>query len=447
MYLINVVGAGLAGSEIAYYLATHGVKVSLYEMRPKLSTAAHKTEYFAELVCSNSFRSLDSFHPAGILKNELEKLNSFLIKKAKEFSIPGGNALTIDREKFAESITHTLTSHPNIKIINREITDFNFKELSVLATGPLTSENLANRLKNITGTEHFYFYDAIAPIIDADSIDMNFAFFGNRYSNEDSTDYINCILNENEYYNFIEELIKAKIFPYRDFEKGIHFEGCMPIEEMAKRGKMTLAFGPMKPVGLPVPETGKQAFAIVQLRRENSEGTAYNIVGFQTKMTIPEQQRVFRLIPALRNAKFLRYGSLHRNIYLNAPEVLNNDLSLIKLPNIYIAGQLSGVEGYIESIAQGLIVAMILHFKLMGKIFIPPPPETAIGALYDFLRQKRKKFIPSNINFSLFKYGEKIKKIRNKKLRKKLLKEQAEEYFNQWLKDIQKISGNDKYKF
>ncbi len=434
MKTINIIGAGLAGSEITYYLAKHNFKINLYEMRPKKFTPAHKTSNFSELVCSNSFRSMDKYHPAGILKNELEILDSFLLKKAKEFSIPGGNALTIDRDKFSRNITKIINSLPNVNIINQEITNLIFNEPAVLATGPLTSETLAESLKKVTGDEHFYFYDAIAPIVDADSINMDYAFYGNRYSEESSTDYINCPLNEEEYYKFINELINAKIFPYRDFEKGIHFEGCMPIEEMASRGKMTLAFGPMKPVGLKDPKTGKQAFAIVQLRRENKEGTAFNIVGFQTKMTIKEQDRVFRLIPALKNAKFLRYGSLHRNIYINSPEVLNNDLSLKKLPNVYIAGQLSGVEGYIESIAQAAIVARIIHYKLIGKKFIYPPKNTAIGALYHFLREKKKKFIPSNINFSLFQYGEEIKKIKNKKLRKKLLTEQAEESFNMWIK-------------
>ncbi len=436
MKTINIIGAGLAGSEIAYYLSKQGYKINLFEMRPNTNTPAHKTENFAELVCSNSFRSIDPFHPAGILKNELEKLNSFLIKKAKEFSIPGGNALTIDREKFSKNITETLHNIPNISISIEEVKNLNFDDLTVIATGPLTSENLANRLKEITGAENFYFYDAIAPIIDADTIDMEYAFYGNRYSDIDSKDYLNCFLTEEEYIKFVNELLNAKIFPYRDFEKGLHFEGCMPIEEMAKRGKMTLAFGPMKPVGLINPKTGKQAFAVVQLRRENKEGTAYNIVGFQTKMTIPEQERVFRLIPALKNAKFLRYGSLHRNIYINAPEVLNNDLSLKGHPNLFIAGQLSGVEGYIESIAQGFLVALIIDAKLNSKTFKYPPQETAIGALYNFLREKKKNFTPSNINFSLFKYGKNIKKIRNKKIKKKLIKEQAENFFNNWLKEI-----------
>ena len=437
MDTVNIVGAGLAGSEIAYYLAKRGVKINLYEMRPTATTPAHKTEYFAELVCSNSFRSIDNYHPAGILKNELERLNSFLINTAKRFSIPGGNALTIDREKFSKNISETLSSFSNINIIRKEVTDLNFYEPTVLATGPLTSEKLSEKLQNITGEEHFYFYDAIAPIIEADSIDFNYAFFGNRYSNSENNDYINCFLTKEEYETFVTELLNAKIYPFKDFEKGKHFEGCMPIEEMAKRGRMTLAYGPMKPVGLKHPVTGEEFFAIVQLRRENREGTAYNIVGFQTKMTISEQERVFRLIPALKNAKFLRYGSLHRNIYINAPEVLNNDLSLHKMPNIYIAGQLSGVEGYIESIAQGLIVAMIIDFKLKRKSFPYPPKETAIGALYHFLREKKKKFVPSNINFSLFKYGEQIRKTKNKKIRKKLLKEQADKYFQIWLKSIE----------
>jgi methylenetetrahydrofolate--tRNA-(uracil-5-)-methyltransferase len=429
---VIVVGAGLAGSEIAYFLAERGIKVNLYEMRPAKSTPAHKTDKFAELVCSNSFRSIQKEHPAGILKNELELLNSIIIKTAKEFSIPGGNALTIDRERFSSHITQILNQHPNINIINQEFTELTHSIPVILATGPLTSDNLANNLRDILGEEHFYFYDAIAPIVEFDSIDMDHAFYGNRY-NMENKDYINCPLNEEEYFNFIEALKTAKIFPYKDFEKSVHFEGCMPIEEMLSRGDLTLAYGPMKPVGLIDPKTGKQPYAVVQLRRENREGTAYNIVGFQTKMLIPEQERVFRLIPGLKNAKFLRYGSLHRNIYINAPEVLNDNLALKKIPNVYIAGQLSGVEGYIESVAQGILVAMIVYSVLKNFQIILPPQETAHGALYYFLREKKKKFVPSNINFSLFKYGEKIRKIRSKKKRKELLSKQAIEFFNQWI--------------
>ena len=433
--LVKIIGAGLAGSEIALQLANRDIKIELFEMRPYNLTPAHKTKYFAELVCSNSFRALNENHPAGIIKNELRILQSHIIDIAYKNSIPGGNALTIDRNSFAKNVTERVKKHPNIKIINREITELNNEELTVLSTGPLTSEPLYNYLLNLTENKNLYFYDAIAPIIEADSIDMNYAFLGNRYDSENK-DYINCPLSENEYLNFINELKNAEIFPYRDFEKSIHFEGCMPIEEMALRGDMTLAFGPMKPVGLLNPASKEQPFAIVQLRKENRESTAYNIVGFQTKMTIKEQERVFRLIPALKNAKFLRYGSLHRNIYINAPEVLNDDLSLKNRPNIFIAGQLSGVEGYIESIAQGLLVAMIIYHKINNYNFIFPPKETAIGALYNFLREKKKKFIPSNINFSLFKYGEKIKKIKNKKLRKELLAKQAEEKLSQWLPNL-----------
>lgn len=431
---ITIVGAGLAGSEIALQLANRDIEVELFEMRPLTKTPAHKTGYFGELVCSNSFRSLNENHPAGILKNELQQLNSYILKIAMENSIPGGNALTIDRDRFAKSITEAVKNNPNITVINKEVENIE-NNPTVLSTGPLTSEKLYNKLLEITGDKNLYFYDAIAPIIEADSIDMNHAFFGNRYDS-DNKDYINCVLTEHEYFNFINELKKAEIFPYRDFEKSKHFEGCMPIEEMASRGDMTLAFGPMKPVGLINPNSDKQPFAVVQLRKENKEGTAYNIVGFQTKMKIKEQERVFRLIPALKNAKFLRYGSLHRNIYLNAPEVLNNDLTLKNCPNVYIAGQLSGVEGYIESIAQGLLVSMIIYHKINNLPFSFPSKKTAFGALYHFLREKKKNFVPSNINFSLFEYGAEIRKVRNKKLKKELLSKQAASKLEQWLKTI-----------
>ncbi len=428
---INIIGAGLAGSEAAYQLVKRGIKVNVFEMRPEKFTPAHKTKKFAELVCSNSLRSNNPSHPAGILKRELLELDSLLLKTAIKYSIPGGNALVVDREKFSDEITKKLIENKNINITYKEIKKFDeLNGISIVATGPLTEKSLVEDIIKITGKENFYFFDAIAPIVDAESIDMNYAFYGSRYSED--KDYINCPLSEEEYSNFINELKKAKTFPLRDFEKEIHFEGCMPIEEMAKRGDMTLAFGPMKPVGLIDPKTGKQPFAVIQLRKENKEGTAYNVVGFQTKMLIPEQDRVFRLIPALKNAKFLRYGSMHKNIYINAPEVLNDDMSLKNKNNIFIAGQLSGVEGYIESIAHGLLVALIVYYKLLNKEFPYPEKTFAIGALYNFLRERRKNFQPSNINFSLFSYPENIKKIKNKKLRKEKIAEFSFKKFLEW---------------
>ncbi len=430
--IVNIVGAGLAGSEAAYQLAKRGIKINLFEMRPAKFTPAHKTSNFAELVCSNSLRSSDEFHPAGILKKELLKLDSLLIKTAIKYSVPGGNALVVDREKFSNEITAFLKSNPNINIKIKEIVNISDidKNITIIATGPLTSNPLAEQLKKITGSSNFYFFDAIAPIVDADTIDMEYAFLGSRYSDE--KDYINCPLTENEYFEFIKNLKSAKTFPLKQFEKEIHFEGCMPIEEMAKRGDLTLAFGPMKPVGLIDPKTGKQPFAVVQLRKENIEGTAYNIVGFQTKMLISEQERVFKLIPALKNAKFLRYGSMHKNIYLNAPIVLNDDMSLKKNKNIFIAGQLSGVEGYIESIAHGLLVALIIYHKIKGIEFPYPNKSFAIGALYNYLREKRKNFQPSNINFGLFSYPTSIRKIKNKKFKKEKIAEFSQKEFKKW---------------
>ncbi len=429
---VNIIGAGIAGSEAAYFLANKDIKINLFEMRPERFTPAHKTSNFAELVCSNSLRSISSEHPAGILKNELDKLDSVIISSAKKFSVPGGNALTVDREKFSLYITDLLENHPNINVIRQEYTEMPHKGITIIATGPLTSETLSEKIMNITGREQFYFYDAIAPIVEADSIDMNKAFFGNRYD-MGNKDYINCPLTEEEYFKFVGALQTAEIYPFKDFEKSVHFDGCMPIEEMISKGELTLAFGPMKPVGLINPETGKEPFAVVQLRKENREGTAYNLVGFQTKMTIPEQERILRLIPALKNAVFLRYGSLHRNIYINSPEVLNDKLSFKNMNNVFIAGQISGVEGYIESAAQGLLTAMIVYSEIKGFTFDFPDKKTAIGALYHFLREKKKKFVPSNINFGLFEYGTKVKRIRNKRKRKEVLSREAEKIFEEWL--------------
>ncbi len=434
---VNIIGAGLAGSEASYQLAKNGIEVNLFEMRPKKFTPAHKTEKFAELVCSNSLRSDDETHPAGILKKELEELDSLLIKVAREYAIPGGRSLVVDREKFSNKITEILKSHPKINVINKEVKSISeINGITIIATGPLTSEALLNDLKEITGNDNLYFFDAISPIVEADSIDMNHAFYGSRYENRD--DFINCPLTEEEYFKFINELKKAKTFPLREFEKEIHFEGCMPIEEMAKRGDLTLAYGPMKPVGLIDPKTGKMPFSVVQLRKENKEGTAYNIVGFQTKMLISEQERVFRLIPCLKNAKFLRYGSMHKNIYINSPLVLNDDMSLKNRKDVFIAGQLSGVEGYIESIAHGLLVSLIVLFKIKGKEFPFPENSFAIGSLYRFLREEKENFQPSNINFGLFKYPKEFRKIKNIKLKRKKIAEFSWKNFQSWKEKLTK---------
>ncbi len=434
MKTINIVGAGLAGSEIALQLAKRDFKIKLFEMRPEVTTPAHQSDKFAELVCSNSFKSTNPNIPAGMLKNELRGLKSYLIEAADKFSIPGGNSLTVDREKFSSYITDIIMKNKNINFINKEFTELSTSETTVIASGPLTSEKLSENIIKVTESRNFYFYDAIAPIVEASSIDMSNAFLANRYDTKNN-DYINCPLSEQEYHTFVKELKSAKTFPYKEFEKPKYFDGCMPIEEMAERGNMTLAFGPMRPVGLVDPH-GKQHFAIVQLRRENIEGTSYNIVGFQTKMTYPEQDRVLRLIPALKDANFLRYGSLHRNSYINAPHLLNQDMSLKNMPNIFIAGQLSGVEGYIESIAQGLLVGVIIYNKYLDNSFQYPPPSTALGSLYNHLTEDKGKFVPSNINFSLFKYGEEISKIRNKDKRREAVVKQSEISFKEWLQNI-----------
>lgn len=396
---IIVIGGGLSGCEAAYQIAKRGKRVILFEMRPKKLTPAHTSGLLAEIVCSNSFKSKEVEDAHGLLKAELEILDSLILRIAKEVEIPGGKALVVDRWKFAKRVEEELGRNPYVEIVREEVTEIP-DGIVIVATGPLTSPALSDRISELTGENNLYFFDAISPIVDAETIDMDYAFFASRYDNN-SKDYLNCPLTEEEYDRFYEALLNAKRVEFRDFEKIPYFEGCLPIEVLAERGRNTLLFGPMKPVGLVDPRTNRTPYAVLQLRRENKEGTMYNMVGFQTKMTYTEQDRVFRLIPALKNAKFLRYGSIHRNTFINSPELLTKGLQLKSERRILFAGQLTGVEGYMESVSMGLIAGISACFLDEGKEFFPPPPTTCIGALISYITEKREDFQPMNINFGL----------------------------------------------
>lgn len=417
---ITVIGAGLAGSECALQLAHSGFQVVLYEMRGVKQTPAHKTDRFAELVCSNSFGSLSEVSATGQLKWEAEQLNSFILKAAKETAVPAGQALGIDREVFAEKITKLIETHPNITVKRDVITSLDqIERPAVIATGPLTDEALAHDLQKHFGDEFLYFFDAIAPIVDADSINKEIAWKADRYD-KGTPDYYNCPLNKEEYFNFIEEIKMARKIEPKYFETTDFFEGCMPIETMVERGPQTLRFGPMKPVGLTNPKTGRYPFAVVQLRQDNKEATAYNIVGFQTRMAYGEQTRVFKMIPGLENAEFLKLGSIHRNMYINSPKRLNKDLSSKNDPWLFFAGQITGVEGYFESTCIGLLVAQFVKQKLQDKTITPPQRETALGSLLEAITDsfRENNFQPTNINFSLIPaWPEPIQDKKEKKLK------------------------------
>ena len=433
---IHVVGAGLAGSECSFQLAQRGYKVHLYEMRPEKSTPAHKTAQLAEIVCSNSFGSQSPGSAPHQLKWEAEKLNSLILEEAKNHAVPAGQALSVDREKFAEAISKRITSHPNITLHKKLITSIDeLPRPLVIATGPLTDEALAQSLKEHFDGSFLYFFDAIAPIIDTDSINTDIVWKADRYG-KGSDDYFNCPLNKEQYFNFIKEVTAAKKIEPKDFEKTPFFEGCMPIEVMVERGPHTLRFGPMKPVGLPNPKTGKEEYAIVQLRQDNKEGTAYNMVGFQTRMSYSEQVRVFRQIPGLETAEFLKLGSIHRNLFLNTPKLLNKDLSSKKDPWLFFAGQITGVEGYFESTSMGLLVAHFIDQKLSDRSFLPPYRETAFGSLLEAITDetKIKHFQPTNINFGLLPN---IEGFRDKKLKKEAQIQKAQEQFNSWFNSNQ----------
>jgi methylenetetrahydrofolate--tRNA-(uracil-5-)-methyltransferase len=400
---INIVGGGLAGAEAAYQIARRGTDVTLYEMRPSAFTPAHKTAFLAELVCSNSMKSKELANAHGLLKEELSVLGSLIIRVAHETAIPGGKALVVDREKFAQRITDEIESNVRIRVVRGEVREIPSGGTVIIATGPLTSSKLAERIGTLTGEKNLYFFDAISPVIDAESVDMGKAFYASRYIEEKNDDYLNCPLTEEEYNLFYKELISAGRIEFKEFEKTSYFEGCLPIEVMAERGRQTLLYGPMKPVGLIDEHTGKRPFAVIQLRKENAEGTMFNLVGFQTKLTYQEQDRVLRLVPALKNTLFLRYGSVHRNTYIQSPAVLNESLQLKKNGNIFFAGQITGVEGYVESTSMGFVAGLSAHLYERGKTFIPPPQDTCVGALLRYITTETNNFQPMNINFGLFK--------------------------------------------
>jgi methylenetetrahydrofolate--tRNA-(uracil-5-)-methyltransferase len=398
---IKVIGAGLAGVEAAYQIAKRGQSVTLYEMRPQVFTPAHKTAYLSELVCSNSLKSRELTNAHGLLKEELRRLDSIIIRAADKTSIPGGKALVVDRTGFAETVTEEVEAHPLIHLVREEISRIP-DGVVVVATGPLTSAGLAEEIGRATGMEHLSFFDAISPILDGETIDIEQAFFASRYT-QGAGDYLNCPLTEGQYDLFYEELTHAERVALKEFEKVPYFEGCLPIEVMAERGKKTLLYGPMKPVGLREPKTGKEPYGVVQLRKEDASGAMYNMVGFQTKLTQGEQERVFRLIPALKNAEFFRHGSVHRNTYINAPAVLTKGLCLAQKNDLFFAGQITGVEGYVESAAMGLLAGISACLSTQGKTFPPPPENTCVGALLRYITTEAGDFQPMNINFGILK--------------------------------------------
>ena len=405
---ITVIGGGLAGCEAAYQIAKRGIKVKLYEMKPKEFSPAHSSENLAEIVCSNSFKSNSITNACGLLKEELRNLDSLLIKIADETSLPAGQALAVDREEFSRKVTKSIEKNPNIEIIRKESTKIDENNgITIIATGPLTSDKMSSQIIKLTGKEHLAFYDAATPIIEKESINFNIAFYGDRYGKEADSSYINLPMNKEEYENFYNELINAQIVTLHEFEKKEIFEGCMPIEVMAKRGVDTIRFGPLKPVGFTDPKTGLRPYAIVQLRQDNNEGTLYNMVGFQTNLKFGEQKRVFSMIPGLENANFIKYGVMHRNTFINSPELLDNTYNLKKNKNIYFAGQITGVEGYVESIASGLVAGINAVKRAKNKNFeqkeekILFPKETIIGALANYISTPNKNFQPMNANFGI----------------------------------------------
>jgi len=398
---ITIIGAGLAGSEAAWQAAQRGVPVSLHEMKPEKFSPAHHLPGLAELVCSNSLRGDSLENAVGLLKEELRRCNSLIMAAAEATRVPAGGALAVDRQLFSDYITEKITTHPLIRLERGEVDEIP-EGTVIIASGPLTSDALAISLGRLTG-DRLYFYDAIAPIISAASLDMTKVFAASRYGKGSGDDYLNCPLNEAEYRSFVDELVRAEKVLAHDFEKIIHFEGCMPVEEMAERGPETLRFGPMKPVGLADPRSGVEPYAVIQLRAENRERTMFNLVGFQTKLTWPEQRRIFRMIPGLEQAEFVRLGSMHRNTFINAPALLLPTQQLKNEPRIIFAGQITGVEGYVESAASGFLAGIAAAALLLGQSLAVPPPETALGALIAHITNAdARHFQPMNVNYGLF---------------------------------------------
>lgn len=401
MQQVVVIGGGLAGSEAAWQIAQRGIPVHLYEMRPVRATEAHRTDGFAELVCSNSLRSASLEAAIGLLKEEMRRLGSLIMTAADAARVPAGLALAVDREMFSRHITDTLTAHPLIDV-RREEGQSLPSGVTVVASGPLTSPTLAEQLRSLFGSEYLYFYDAISPVVTAESINLDIVFRASRYDHG-GDDYLNCPLTRKEYYRLVDEMLAAEKMPEKDFERCIYFEGCLPIEEMARRGKDTLAFGPMKPVGLLDPRTGERPYAVVQLRQDDRAGTLWGLVGFQTKMTYPEQRRVFRMIPGLEKAAFVRLGSLHRNTFIDSPRLLKPTLQFKGRDDLFFAGQMIGVEGYLESAAAGLLAGLNAGRLMKNEPLLIAPPTTSLGAMLNYVTSdERKEFQPMNTNYGLF---------------------------------------------
>jgi len=401
---VTIVGAGLAGCEAALTLAARGFSVRLYEQKPKARTPAQSSDGLCELVCSNSFRGAALSNAVGLLKEEMRRLGSFVIQVADETRVPAGGALAVDRERFAEGVTKLIQESPQIELRSELVTELPQPRPAIIATGPLTGDALAQQIADKVGATALAYYDAIAPIVSADSIDWQEVFLASRWdkgeSEEDRSAYVNCPLNEQQYKAFVAEVKAARKVEPKSFEEVRYFEGCLPIDVMAERGEMTLAFGPMKPVGLTDPRTGRWPFAAIQLRKEDEAGTAYNMVGFQTRMAWPEQERIFRTIPGLKNAEFQRFGAVHRNTFLNAPQLLDSTFQLRTEPGLYFSGQIAGTEGYVESAAGGLLTAYFVTARLLGREPVLPPPTTALGGLIAHLGRNAADYQPSNITFS-----------------------------------------------
>lgn len=425
MKKIKIVGAGLAGSEAAWQAAQRGIEVELYEMRPEKSTPAHKTASFAELVCSNSLRGAGMENAVGVLKEEMRRLGSIVMEAADATKVPAGGALAVDREGFSQYITEKVSNHPKVNVIHREIETIPFEDeaVTIIASGPLTAGSLAQDIAARTGQDYFYFYDAAAPIVTLESVDMTKAYRASRYGKGEAA-YINCPMDQQEYEAFWQELVHAEKTQTKDFEKEIFFEGCMPVEVMASRGENTLLFGPLKPVGLEHPVTGERPYAVVQLRQDNAVATLYNIVGFQTHLKWPEQRRVFGMIPGLEHAEFVRYGVMHRNTFINSPQVLRPTLQLRGEDALFFAGQMTGVEGYVESASSGLVAGINAARLCLGREPVIFPEDTAHGALCHYITTAEgKHFQPMNVNFGILPSLE--ERLRDKKLKKQRLAERA----------------------
>ncbi|MBQ2889906.1 MAG: methylenetetrahydrofolate--tRNA-(uracil(54)-C(5))-methyltransferase (FADH(2)-oxidizing) TrmFO [Clostridia bacterium] len=413
---LKIIGGGLAGCEAAWQAANRGIKVKLYEMKPSVFSPAHTNENLCELVCSNSLKGNGLDNACGLLKEEMRRMGSLVIDCADRTSVPAGGALAVDRDKFSALVTKHIKEHPNIELIRETVNDINTDEYTIVATGPLTHSTLTEPILKLTGEKSLFFFDAAAPVVTRESIDESITYLAARYG-KGTPDYINCPMEKGEYEAFYNALISAERAPlHEDVEDVKVFEGCMPVEIMAQRGKETLCFGPLKPKGLPNPKTGREPYAVLQLRRDNTEGTLYNLVGFQTNLKFGEQKRVFSMIPGLKNAEFVRYGVMHRNTYINSPLVLENDYSLLKYPKVFFAGQITGVEGYVESASSGLVAGINAARKILGRESVVFPPSTCTGALIKYITDREnRKFQPMNANFGIIEW-ERIK-IKNKKER------------------------------